>query len=316
VTRGDIELSRNDSGTNSPAAQSPDVIPTASRSSRRLKIALVLAAAMPWAPVACSGGHRSLGSDSTSGDAPSFGDDGGGVGFGSDPGSSGQFSSGGGGGMPATNSGPCKGGHYSGTFLGLYTSHLTGVGVPIPVAGDVNMTLDQQGTADQTCHVSGEVPVPCNEVFTLKNGVIQGVADALHIGDAAVGGFPYFCTMTGTLDCSTKRLEKGWIQCTYCVGPLADGGLSCSLLDGVAGTTGVGGHFAGPLTADYDIGTLSFIDGHWNGAEALAGNDGTMPGPDGGPVSNYLTPDGGLYLGPDHFGGVGTWTATYDGPKK
>jgi hypothetical protein len=207
-------------------------------------------------------------------------------------------------------SGPCKGGHYNGNFTGSYTSHLTAVGIPIPVTGNVDMTLDQQGGADQTCHPAGEIPVPCNEVFTLKNGTITGVADSVTVGDASEGGFPYFCTMTGTLDCASKRLDMGWIQCTYCVGPLADGGMACQFLNGVLGTTGVGGHFAGPLTADYDVAKLAFVMGTWNGAEALAGNDGTMPGPDGGPISDYLTDSG--YVG-FNYGGNGTWTAAYDG---
>ena len=42
--------------------------------------------------------------------------------------------------------GPCKGGHYSGTFAGTYTSHLTGIGFPIPVTGNVDMSLDQVGS--------------------------------------------------------------------------------------------------------------------------------------------------------------------------
>ena len=180
-------------------------------------------------------------------------------------------------------SGPCKGGHYEGTFTGSYTSHLTGIGIPIPVTGNVDMTLNQAGTSSKTCHPAGEIPVPCNEVYTLQNGTITGVADGVQEdGGEIAGGFPYFCTMSGTLDCSTKKLDDGWIQCTYCVGPLADGGMACTLLNGVLGTTGVGGHFAGPLTADYDIPTFSFVHGVWNGAEALAGNDGGSPGPDGG----------------------------------
>jgi hypothetical protein len=49
--------------------------------------------------------------------------------------------------------------------------------------------------------------------------------------------------------------------------------------------------------------------GTWNGAESLAGNDGTMPGPDGGPISDYLAVDGGYgFLG--KYGGAGTWNAT------
>jgi hypothetical protein len=262
---------------------------------------------------ACSGSHPTFqddSSDDASGGATGS-SSGGGSGL-SSSGPSGMFTDLNDASTTVVSSGPCKGGHYAGTFAGLYTSHLTGVGIPIPVAGNVDMTLNQAGTADQTCHPAGEIPVPCNNVFTLQNGTISGVADELHLGDASAGGFPYFCTMTGTLDCSSKRLDDGWIQCTYCIGPLADGGMSCQLLDGVLGTTGVGGHFAGPLTANYDVSSLSFVMGTWNGAEALAGNDGGSPGPDGGPISDYLTPDGGLYLGPNDFGGVGTWNATYD----
>jgi hypothetical protein len=215
------------------------------------------------------------------------------------------------GGPAAVNSGPCKGGHYTGTFAGTYTSHLTGVGIPIPVTGNVDMYLDQQGTANQTCHPAGEIPVPCNEVYTLSNGTVTGVADQGMLGDAGYGGFPYFCTMTGTLDCATRRLDEGWIQCTYCVGPLEDGGMACQLLDGVLGTTGVGGHFAGPVSANYDINLFAFIMGTWNGAEALAGYEAGSPGPDGAPESDFLTTDAAYYAGLNNFGGLGTWNATW-----
>ena len=225
------------------------------------------------------------------------------------PSSSGVFVSNGDGSLPSSDSGPCKGGKYEGTFAGLYTSHLTGVGIPIPVAGNVDLTLNQEGSSGTTCTVAGEFQ-QCSNVFSLKDGVITGIADALIVGDAAVGGFPYFCTMTGTLECKEKKLIDGWIQCTYCIGPLADGGMACDLLNGVAGTTGVGGHFAGPLTASYDYDRLAFVMGTWNGAEALAGNDGTKPGPEGGPLSDSLS-DSGLYLGPGDFGGSGTWNAAY-----
>ncbi|MGH7436518.1 MAG: hypothetical protein ACRENE_12665 [Polyangiaceae bacterium] len=210
-------------------------------------------------------------------------------------------------GAPAANNGPCKGGKYEGTFVGLYTSHLTGVGVPIPVAGNVDMTLDQAGSSGQMCTFAGESET-CSNFFELKDGVITGIADAIQTDAGPVGGFPYFCTMTGTLACKEKKLVDGWIQCTYCVGPLADGGMACELGNGLFGTTGVGGHFAGPLTADYDYSSLAFVNGDWNGAEALAGNDGTKPGPDGGPISEYLS-DSGLYLGPGDFGGSGHWEA-------
>lgn len=281
------------------------------------KWGFVVAAPLVWLAAwlaACSGVRQGL-----TGNDPSSDDGGGGSGSSSggvnefNPGSSGTFVSGDGSAAPIGNSGPCKGGHYSGTFAGLYTSHLTGIGIPIPVAGNVELTLNQQGTSDQTCHPEGEIPVPCNNVFTLKDGTITGVADEIHLGDGAIGGFPYFCTMTGTLDCSTRKLDQGWIQCTYCVGPLADGGMACSLLDNVLGTTGVGGHFAGPLTGNYDVNRFAFVNGTWNGAEALAGNDGTMPGPDGGSIWASLS-DAGTYLGPGDFGGSGSWNAVFDRP--
>jgi hypothetical protein len=247
--------------------------------------------------LACSGKKGGPVFDETDGGGSS-GDDGGsssGFSFG---GSSGNYNFQNNGG-DSGSAGPCKGGHYSGDFTGSYTSHLTGVGVPIPVAGNVELDLHQEGSPGMMCTLNGETEM-CSNVFSLQNGTITGVADAIWVNDAAVGGFPYFCVMTGTLDCAKKTLVNGWIQCTYCVGPLGDGGTSCA--------TSVGGNFAGPLTAGYDYATLAFVNGTWNGAEALAGNNGMMPGPDGGSVYNYLS-DSGLYLGPGDFGGSGTWNA-------
>lgn len=282
-----------------------------------MRLFWIAGAALPFAWIAaCSGGHSGFGGDDSDGGTRSglgAGSSGGSSSGGGTPSSSGTFVNPNDGAVTVDdNSGPCKGGHYVGTFAGSYTSHLTGIGIPIPVTGNVDMTLDQSGDSTMTCHPAGEIPVPCNQVFTLKDGTITGVADGTVAMDGSVsGGFPYYCTMTGTLDCASKKLDQGWIQCTYCVGPLADGGTSCQFLDGVLGTSGVGGKFAGPLMANYDVNAFAFVQGTWNGAEALAGNDGTMPGPDGGPISDYLTPDGGLYLGPNNFGGVGTWNASY-----
>jgi hypothetical protein len=208
------------------------------------------------------------------------------------------------------SAGPCKSGEYKGPFAGNYTSHLTSIGIPIPVKGSVDVTLAVAGSAQATCMLAGEAR-PCNQLFSLQNGTITGVDDAINEGDASVGGFPYFCTMTGTLDCTNKKLVNGWLQCTYCIGAVtvADGGAACSLGNGVGGTSGVGGHFAGPMTASYEYGSVSFVTGTWNGSEALAGNDGGSPGPDGGPLSNYLS-DSGVYLGAGQFGGSGTWSAS------
>jgi hypothetical protein len=207
----------------------------------------------------------------------------------------------------------CKGGHYDGTFTGSYSSHLTLIGIAISVSGNVSLNLDQVGNPMTTCTLNGESE-DCSNLFTLANGTITGVAD----GNDAGGGFPYFCTMTGTLDCAKAVLVDGWIECTYCVGALNDGGMSCAFGGsggGMAagGETGLGGQFAGVLTASYDYSNFSFVNGGWNGAEALAGNNGMMPGPDGGPPTSYLNfKDGGYGL--LDFGGAGAWNATYDHP--
>jgi hypothetical protein len=211
--------------------------------------------------------------------------------------------------LDGSYAGPCSAGVYAGTLAGTYTSHLTGVGIPIPFDGDVTLTLDPAGAAGTTCMLQG-VSKDCGDVLTVHGGKISGTADEARSGDATFGGFPFFCAMTGALDCDARKLVAGWMQCTYCIGPVADGGASCSLLSGVGGSTGVGGHFAGPMTASYDVATKAFVMGTWNGAEALAGNDGTMPGPDGGPISAYLS-DSGLYLGPNDYGGSGVWGASF-----
>ncbi len=205
----------------------------------------------------------------------------------------------------------CQAGFYQGGFTGSYSSNLA-FGLPLSVSGNVELTLNQEGSSTQTCKITenGEfTSQSCNNIFTLSGGTITGVANkAGMIGDAAIGGFPYYCTMTGTLDCVKKILVNGWIECTYCVGPLADGGGSCDL---------IGGHFAGPLTANYDTTQLAFTGGSWNGAEALCPgaatdpmcNDGGSPGPEGGTVANYLSPDGAYPIG-GPYGGAGTWNAT------
>jgi hypothetical protein len=258
--------------------------------------------------IACSSSSNPLTVDD---DGGTFvpGDDASGSSSGIGPSSSGNF-----GGFDSGNvmvngdTGPCKGGFYKGSFGGQYNSHLTVIGIPIPVTGDVQLTLFQEGTSGQQCMVEGEFE-QCSDVFSLQNGTIQGTADEVHLGDASFGGFPYYCSLTGTLDCKDKVLVDGWIQCTYCIGPLVDGGGACFIGNGVAGTTGVGGHFAGPLTANYDYGSLAFVMGSWNGAESLAGNDGGSPGPDGGPYQNYLNDAG--YIGPTDYGGLGTWNAVF-----
>jgi hypothetical protein len=201
----------------------------------------------------------------------------------------------------------CKGGRYTGNFDGSYESSYA-IGLPLKVTGNVDMTLNAYGSPTQTCTFMGESE-SCSNFYQLSGGTVTGVANKTMVGEAGVGGFPYFCFLTGTLDCKAKKLVGGWIECVYCVvGVIADGGMTCDpSLAGVG--TGVFGNFAGPVTADYDYGSVSFVNGTWNGAEALAHNNGMQPGPEGGPVGNYLSLDGGYGFG--SYGGAGTWTAMH-----
>jgi hypothetical protein len=220
-----------------------------------------------------------------------------------------------------SGSSKCKGGLYQGTFAGSYSSSLTLVGLPLTVTGNVQLQLHQEGSGTSTCMLAGE-SLKCSDVFALQDGTITGVAN----GDDAGGGYPYFCVMTGTLNCAKGVLVGGWIECTYCLGPLNDGGMSCST-GGTGGgkgggmLTGTGGQFGGPLTANYNTNTLSFVNGTWNGSEALVGMGvwyGPDGGPDGAPVSSFLSDSGyGLGMcmlancGQTLYGGSGTWGATH-----
>jgi|SRR5579884_1268302 len=168
--------------------------------------------------------------------------------------------------------GGCKAGHYTGTFAGTYSSFLTFVGVPIPVTGDVELTLEQSAGGGEFQYV-------------ISNGTVSGTADGILA--------QYQCDIVGTLDCSTRTLVGGGLRnCTYCVGAFADDAGTC---------LGAAGHFEGPLTADYDVVTSSFVNGTWNGSEQIA-DDGGIPD---GAIS-----DAG-YGGLANYGGSGTWTAQY-----
>lgn len=289
----------------------------------------------------CGGKARgSFGDDSVDAASDSGGDDAGlSLGSGDDGGSLHLGNS-------NTNSGDdnsmCKGGFYEGQFGGLYSSHLTIIGANIPVVGDVQLTLQQMGSGQQTCTFEGESE-RCSDIFSVQNGHITGTAD---------GFAPYYCTLTGTLGCKEKKLVDGWINCTYCAfGPLNDGGMSCALGGSGAGMadgglTGLGGQFAGPLTADYfytstggdggagaidgggsgppAFGTVppplgansaDYDPGSWNGSEALAGYSGMGPLPDGGTLGDYISDAGYGRIGvANDFGGYGWWYATYQHP--
>src|SRR5271167_2422149 len=96
-------------------------------------------------PVFIACGNKPSGYDdpnalSSSGDDSGGGSSGGGF---TTSGSGGSFVTGAGGAPTMVADSRCKAGHYTGNFLGTYTSHLTGIGFPIPVTGDVQLDLYQ-----------------------------------------------------------------------------------------------------------------------------------------------------------------------------
>lgn len=88
--------------------------------------------------------------------------------------------------------GVCKAGHYVGTFNGTFSSSLTVFPLPLKVAGNVDMTLDQSQNG---------------EFFNISNGHVSGVAN---------GTYPYSCDIVGGLNCVTAKLENtNLTNCTY-----------------------------------------------------------------------------------------------------
>jgi hypothetical protein len=215
----------------------------------------------------------------------------------------------GGGGTGTANS-MCKGGFYEGQFDGLYSSHLTLFGINLLVTGDVKLTLQQQaGSGTKMCTFAGET-TSCSSFFSVQNGTIDGVANQLQTEAGSLGGFPYHCVLTGTLSCPKKKLVNGWINCTYCVGNLNDGGMSCmngGSGNGAAegGLTGTGGQFGGPLTADYFYNSTGA-----GGAGAIDGG-GKDPAPAFGTAFPPSVPPGYPFLGPPPAGyDPGDWNGS------
>jgi hypothetical protein len=77
----------------------------------------------------------------------------------------------------------CKAGHYHGSFTGTYASSATIIPLPIPVAGDIDLTLVQTANG---------------EVLEITNGKLSGLADLI---------FPFSADLIGKLDCKTSKLD-------------------------------------------------------------------------------------------------------------
>jgi hypothetical protein len=77
----------------------------------------------------------------------------------------------------------CRAGRYQGTFTGTYASSAAIIPLPIPVAGDIDLTLVQTATG---------------EIFEISNGKLSGLANLL---------FPFSADLVGKLNCKTSKLD-------------------------------------------------------------------------------------------------------------
>jgi hypothetical protein len=105
----------------------------------------------------------------------------------------------GGAGRPPTDAGPkpdvtfdwpetvpglkCKPGRYQGTFTGTYASSAAVIPLPVPVSGDINLTLVQTANG---------------EVLEITNGKLSGTADLV---------FPFSADLIGKLNCKVSKLD-------------------------------------------------------------------------------------------------------------
>jgi hypothetical protein len=188
-------------------------------------------------------------------------------------------------------SGSCKAGHYAGSLVGTYASYLTFVGVPITFTASIDLMLDEavQG---------GEFPT-----YSIANGTLSGLS-SLPDGIAPGVSSQLRCDVVGTLDCNQKKLVGGGLRnCTYCfLGAAFDGG---TFYDG-GPCTGLQGSFEGPLEADYNGTSFSFVNGTWSATDNVPFQDASTAEPEAG-----TSGDSGVAYGPGNYGGSGTWGATF-----
>ena len=126
--------------------------------------------------------------------------------------------------------GSCEAGHYEGTFSGWY-------GPSIIVVADLKVIPvfpvdlpDSPGLAfDLTREGTGEI-------FSVSNG---------HMNGNALGAFPFSADIVGKLDCDSKKFDAMLVNGSYFIGPLEY-------------------RFEGPITADYDKQTHTFVNGLWD----------------------------------------------------
>jgi hypothetical protein len=133
----------------------------------------------------------------------------------------------------------CEPGHYEGSFAGLYYSRINWP-IPFPVAG-VDLPDAPGLQFDMLPAQNGEV--------TLKvNGKFDGLAD---------GVFPFRGDFIGDLDCRTGKFVGMMVNASYNIGPM----------DLIVVQNPILFNFAGPVSADYDKVTHTFVNGTWDAFE-------------------------------------------------
>jgi hypothetical protein len=129
--------------------------------------------------------------------------------------------------------GSCEAGHYEGTFGGIY-------GPSIIVVADLKVIpvfpIDLPGSPGLAFDLMREGQ---GEVFTVSNGKMNG---------NALGAFPFTADIQGRLDCDQLKFDAKLVNGSYFIGPLEY-------------------KFEGPLIANYDKQSHSFIAGTWQVTE-------------------------------------------------
>jgi hypothetical protein len=166
----------------------------------------------------------------------------------------------------------CEPGHYEGSFAGLYYSRINWP-VPFPVAG-VDLP-DKPGLQFELKPAEG------GETVLAVDGRFDGLAD---------GVFPFRGQFVGELDCKTGKFIGTMINADYSIGPR----------DLVVVENPVWFAFEGPIEADYDKVTHTFVNGTWDAIEPEFG---------GKPAESL--PRDPLR---DGVGGSGVWSSGWIGP--
>jgi hypothetical protein len=201
--------------------------------------------------------------DSGASSSSSSGGTGSGISSGSGASSS-SFSTSGAGGM---GTGTCQTGEYTGTFSCYFFG-----GIDAGIDSGIANAPDSGGVGP----ITGTMSFALTQDMSVGVGEGTGTDTASGTFAAATGGFiAATADLTGTLECSQGVFTGMLVNGMY--------GLNVNGMP----VAGPGNTFQGPLDSDYDGKTSTFVNGRWEMAIMVSGDNGAC---------------------------IGTWTATYSGP--